>query len=667
MKTVRFLLLLSSLLIVHPNCLPAYTEPARSSNPDIAIYGATPAGIAAAIAAARLGSSVEIYERHYWIGGMIANGLGATDIKNRGAVGGIFREFVTNIREYYTETYGAGSAQARAANDGYYFEPNVAEKVWKKMLGEHPNIKVVPNAQLIRVYKKGSSLVGMTLMDRTGGPEYNINAKVFLDATYEGDLAAMAGVPYRVGREARSEYGEPYAGVLYWGYRDKQYLDDLSTGEGDDRVMAYNYRLCLTNVPENRTTINQPPGYNRFEYMILSRQVRLGQVKSFKEAVHIVPMPNGKSDTNNHTIPLLSTNLPVENYPYPEADWEWRDAFAKRLRNYIIGLLYFCQNDTSLPESFRNEAREWGFAKDEYIDNDNFPRQIYVRAARRIEGEYTFSAHDVMVIPGKHRTRIHADSIGGGSYEMDSHSTRKYEPGIPYLEGLLGVWQYSYVYQVPFRVMIPKRVENLLVPGAVSATHMGFSTLRMEPCWMAMGQAAGTAASLSIAAGIPVRKANIEKLQRQLLADDAVIMYFDDITWDTPNRQAVQFFGARGVLDGYRSGHDLHLDRGTAALWLDMTRHMGYWNKRREGPAEPFVDVPGDHPGFRAIGALAERGMFAREKADGEFRPYESLTPNQLREWFQQAGIELDISSVASQGWVRRGQFLNFMYVLGEK
>lgn len=648
--------------------LPGAAQTPRELDVDIAIYGATPSGISAALAAARLGSTVALTERHDHIGGLMTNGLGASDIKVRGAIGGHFLEFVQSVRNYYSTTYGPDSVQLKDANDGYYFEPRVAELIFNNKLEAEPNITVLTNLELTAVNKRGNRVTGLELRDRQTGAGVAVRAKVTLDATYEGDLAAMAGVPYRVGREAREEYGEPYAGVLYWGYRNKIYFDELSTGKGDDRIQAYNFRLPLTDDPENRVMVEKPDNYDPNEYRILQRQIWAGEVKNFKEVVHIVPMPNRKSDTNNHTIPLLSTDLPEENYPYPEASWEWREAFTKRLRDYTLGLIYFCQNDYALPEEFREDASRWGLAADEYVDNGNFPRQMYVREARRIWGEHNFIAQDALVPPGGHRTPVQSDSIGCGSYEIDSHATRKYEPGIPVLEGLLGVWQYSKPYQIPYGVIVPQRVDGLLVTGAISGTHMGFSTLRMEPTWMAMGQAGGTAAHLAVEQDRQPRRVDVRELQRQLLADNAVIMYFQDVEFSEPRRKALEYFGSHGgIFETYTSDYNVPIQRYQAAQWLDLARRMGIWGASRRHDGFDFVDVGRDHLAWREIQGLVERGLFREEVREGEFRPLESLTPNQLARWFEEAGVDVEIPASVGNAWVRRGDFLMMLYNLEER
>jgi len=650
------------LLLVSAGQAAAAPEPAGA----VAVYGATPAGISGAIAAARMGSDVILIERTAHIGGLMANGLGATDIKNRGAVGGVFLEYVNNVRNYYAAEYGADSAQVKACNDGYYFEPHVAELVLNNMVHAEARISLYINLELKSVEMRRGRIESALFKDRTGGQDVRVRAQVFVDATYEGDLAAAAGAPYRLGREARSELGEPYAGVVYFGYRSRVYYPELSTGEGDRRIQAYNYRLCLTSNPANHAPVTMPDGYDRHEYLLLAREVRTGAVKSFKDAVSIIGMPNDKSDTNNHTIPLISTDLPEENYPYPEADWAWRDKFAVRLRNYTLGLLYYCHNDTSLPDWFRAEASRWALAKDEYQDNGNFPRQIYVREARRIDGLYNFTAHDVVLDPGQHRTRLQPDSVACGSYEMDSHPTRKYEPGIPVLEGLLGVHQYREVYQIPYGVIVPKKVRNLLVTGAISGTHMGFSTLRMEPCWMAMGQAGGVAAHLAAAGRKEPAAVDVPTLQRELLKQNAVLMYFDDVDFTHPDRAAIQFFGSR-MYNSYKFNPAQVLDRATAALWLDLARRMDLFGARKRHSYRAYADIPAKHPSLPTIRALEERGIFGDHAEGSEFRPYEQLTPADMESWFKAAGITADLSVLEGRPYVRRSEFLTLLYSLKDK
>lgn len=565
---------------------------------DIVIVGATPGGICAGIAAARLGSRVLLLERTEHIGGLPANGLGATDIATRGATGGLFLEFVRSIKRHYVAAYGADSPQVKDCSDGYHFEPSVAEKVFEAMIAAEPNLTVLRRRQFDarpeNVVKDGSRLAEITVTEREKGGRETYRAAVFIDATYEGDVAAAAGAPFRLHREGKKDHGEPFAGRIYrrWGLGP---LGEGSTEEGDQTVQAYNYRLCLTNRPDLRVSIEKPSDYRRADYASLVGDVKSGYLTHFMPprflgltgndvgVVNPVRVPNGKTDTNNHHRSFVSTDLPEENWPYPEADWSWRDRFAQRLRDYTLGLLWFCQNDPALPDAFRAEAAAWGMARDEYADNGHFPRQIYVREARRIEGDHLFTALDAMapeeiplayeIMEGKRppskgvRAPLKRDAITASHYAIDSHAVRKREPDRIHLDGFLGLSLITKPYQVPYGVIVPKKVEGLLVPVACSATHLGFGTLRMEPCWMALGQAAGVAAHLASKEKVSPRKLDIVQIQRTLLDQKQVLLYLADVPPEHPHFAAVQFFGCRGLFPGFAAEPDAPLDAATAEAW----------------------------------------------------------------------------------------------------
>lgn len=507
---------------------------------DLVVVGGTPGGVMSAIAAARNGLRVALLERTEHVGGLAANGLGATDISTRGATLGLFHEFVNGVRQHYVSTYGETSEQVRISSDGYHFEPHVAEKVLNDMLAaEGDRIRLLTMRQFDADPKNVDVQAGVIrairISNRVTQQLEQYAARIFIDATYEGDLSAAAGVPYRLGRESRFEYNEPMAGVIYraWPYEEPA---DGTTGFGDNAIQSYNYRMCLTDVPANRVDIPKPDNYNRAEYASLVDDIlndRFAgatggelELDGIGRVVNIVRLPNGKSDANNQHLGFLSTDLPEENWPWPTSGWDWRDAFAKRLRDYTLGLLWFVQNDSELPETFRANCRKWGLAKDEYADNDNFPRQVYVREARRISGEYTFSALDAMPVAPGERPPVHHDSITASHYAIDSHACRKREPGRVHLEGFLNYPVRPYT--VPYGVILPQRIDNLLAPVPVSATHCGYGTLRMEPCWMALGQAAGTAAALSVANDVAPRALDVEALQRKLLDQNAVLIHFHD-------------------------------------------------------------------------------------------------------------------------------------------
>lgn len=571
---------------------------------DLVIIGGNPGGIMAAISAAKLGQTSVILERTEYIGGLPANGLGATDIATRNATTGLFKDFVNRVYQYYVSTYGEKSSQVQLCSNGYHFEPSVATTVFQDMIAEHKDKITIltmrqfdsdPNNLII----KDNRIRKIIVTNRITGDKEIYEGLVFLDATYEGDLGAAAGVPFRVGREGKDEFNEPGAGRVYkyWGGIE----GEGSTFQGDNAVQAYNYRLCLTNNPENRVLFQKPKNYNRDEYASIINDVWTGRntdkamqsvtQKMMEEnkisiqkgnesklpgdkwgiakATNIVHLPNMKSDANNQHGVFVSTDLPEENWPWPTSSWEWRDKFAKRLREYTEGLFYFIQNDPELPDQFIQNTREWGLAKDEYTDNGNFPRQVYVREGRRFEGLYFFTAHDALPVSIGSRPPIHQQSITASHYALDSHAVRKREEGRIHLDGFL-----SYptaVYTVPFGVMVPKSVDNLLLPVPVSGSHIGFSTLRMEPCWMAIGQAAGITASISIQDKVKVQNVNIQKLQDYLIDQNATLIYYKDVNVSSEDFRMVQYMGLKGYLPDWEACLNDPIDKETFNAWMKLS------------------------------------------------------------------------------------------------
>ncbi len=553
---------------------------------DVVIVGGTPGGIMTAVAAAREGKTSVLLERTSHVGGLPANGLGATDIATRGATTGLFREFTQRVKRYYIGKYGEDSQQVKDCSDGFHFEPSVAEKVFADMLDEHSDkISVLTKRQFdadpANVTVREGVIEGINVRNRETGKIENYAGKIFVDATYEGDLGAAAGVPFRIGRESKEEFGEPGAGRTYEYWKSSPAAG--STGEPDNAVQAYNYRLCLTDRADNRVEIEKPARYDRKEYESLVEDVWTGRntlrvmrnvTDSMLEANRrhiaagnvtrlpgdrwgigkissVVSLPNGKTDANNQHGAFISTDLPEENWPWPTSSWEWRDRFAQRLKDYTLGLLWFAQNDPELPSHFREAVRRWGLSKDEYADNGNFPRQVYVREGRRFEGVYFFTANDALPVADGQRPPVHSTSITASHYALDSHGARKREPGRAHLDGFIS---YQTVpYTVPYGVIVPKTVKNLLFPVPVSGSHIGFSTLRMEPCWMALGQAAGIAASLAIDGGTTVQNVDVRELQERLIANGATLVYFKDMTPDSPRFAEAQRLALSGKLTGWNA------------------------------------------------------------------------------------------------------------------
>jgi len=571
---------------------------------DLVIVGGNPGGIMAAIAAAREGKTSVILERTNHIGGLPANGLGATDIGTRAATTGLFREFVDRVKQHYIDTYGPDSEQVRVCTDGYHFEPSVGAKIFNDMLNEYQDkITILRmrqfDAEKENIVMRDDRIEKIRILNRTNNQMETYSGSIFLDATYEGDLGAAAGIPFRVGRESKAEFNEPGAGRVYKYWNGPE--GKGSTFEADNAVQSYNYRLCLTNNPQNRVPISKPANYNRQEYVSMiedvwtgrttnakmlgvtpemmeenRRNIKAGNVSTLPGDVwgiarltNIVHLPNNKTDANNQHDAFISTDLPEENWPWPTSSWEWRDRYATRLREYIEGLFWFAQNDPELPAHFRKATKEWGLAKDEYQDNGHFPRQVYVREGRRFEGLYFFTANDATgVFPGS-RPPIHSASITASHYPLDSHAVRKREKGRVHLDGFLSY--HAEVYTVPFGVMVPKEVDNLLLPVPVSGSHIGFSTLRMEPCWMAIGQAAGIAATIAINDQIKIQNVCLEKLQEKLLDQKATLMYFRDVTHTDPDFRIVQYMGLHGYLPDWDARLHEPVENATLREWRRLS------------------------------------------------------------------------------------------------
>lgn len=553
---------------------------------DVLLAGGTPGGIMAAIAAARAGAKVTLLEYHHHIGGLSASGLGKSDIENRDAIAGLFREFTRNVLSWYVQKYGSDSEEVKKCRDGYYYEPSVAETVFNQMVAAEPNISLLTGYQIEKATAHAGKVTEVTFRNRNTGQSTTFKAHAFVDATYEGDLYALAGAAYRLGRESKDEFQEPHAGRIFFDYNDNVFLDG-STGEGDKRIPAYTYRLCLTDDPANSYVMKEPPsGYNRENYLAYFKDLEEGRLsgpKVFKEGhgyyrAHFDTMvrvfsfaeiPNRKYDVNTNPRPL-GFPFPEENFDYVEADWEQREKVFRRHRELALGLLYFIQNDPEVPEAHRKLANQYHLPLDEFTDNDHFPYQLYVREARRLKGVYTLTENDLTLKEGEGRTTIFEDSIIAGEFPIDSFPCSKEpSPNRKVLEGYIGMLPIP-AYQLPYRVLIPETLDGVIVPVAASTTHIAYSTLRMEPMWMGIGQAAGTAAALALAEGTELRNVDIIQLQKKLLDNHQILTFFDDLDPNDKAHKAAQFWGTKGFFDSYVAGLHQPVSGALAAKWLKI-------------------------------------------------------------------------------------------------
>jgi len=465
---------------------------------DIVIYGGSPSGLSAAVQAARLGSRVIVVEPYRRIGGMMAAGLTRTDLGDAKTTGGLCREFFDRVVKHYAKQ---GKAQGVKRQRCYDFEPHVAGLVWKQMLGEE-RVEVLEHTQLAEVVKTDAKIREIIVRDSKGVAR-RIVGKVFIDATYEGDLAAMAGAPYMLGREAKDEFNEPHG-------REK----------ADRLLQAYCFRLCVTDVAANRVAIKKPAGYDPREFALLARYVNEKKITRFApDCLYAREKTNGKADGNAQWHCWVSTDWAGFHHDYPEGSHERREEIYQEYKRLTLGWIYFLQNNPVVPKVLRQDALKWGLAKDEFQDTDHLPFMLYVREARRIIGEYVFKEQDATT------DTIKPDSIGCGGYPIDSHHVIDYNLGNLHLKRPEGNFQIEVKkgYQIPYRILIPKRVDNLLVSLCVSSTHLGYCSLRMEPEYIKMGQAAGAAATLCIKHDVAPAKVEVAELQKILRAAGAIL------------------------------------------------------------------------------------------------------------------------------------------------
>jgi len=564
---------------------------------DVVIVGGTGGGVACAVRAAREGCTVLLVQHNGHIGGMMTNGLMQWDALYGGPRSPLFTELLGNIEKYYIDTFGRDSPThqtIRYTHEHYpigWAEPHVAEREFNRLVAAEKNVTLLLNHYPTAVDRDGAIIESVTLRSRrmglptrpgslpdgSGDPSYEeilVRGATFVDATYEGDLFALAKVPYRVGREARDEYDEPHAGKVFvnigpWppqsvvheelnirAYGSRQgNVDPNSPFTADGAVQAYNYRFCVTADPANRIPIPKPAGYRREEYVDYSRKY-IG--------AHADRCPNRKSHVN-------SPILPGENHDYPEADWPARERIIQRHLDFGLGLMWFLQNDESVPPERRKKYREWGLPKDEYADNGHVPYEMYVREARRIVGRHVFTEHDGMLAGDYARTPVHPDSIAVTDWYMDSHAcTTDSRPGFRY-DGKLILTEESRPAQIPYRSLLPQDADNLLVPVCLSATHVAWGSIRLEPVFMQTGEAAGFAAALAKQQETTSAALDSDLLVRTLVRRRQLVSFFNDmkVTDPNPSIPAAQYFGTKGFFNDYNARLDEPLTEAVATIWAE--------------------------------------------------------------------------------------------------
>lgn len=552
-------------------------QPAHDA--DVLVYGATPSGISAAVSAAKGDHSVLLVEPTDRIGGMVTCGLSNTDFRSFESLTGFFFDFSQRVQAHYEQRYGKNSEQAKAAFRGTHGEPSVNLRVLQAMLAEHPTITVVKKHEIARVetsdFVRGRRRI-VSASFRVGEEFRTLTARVFIDASYEGDLMALAGEPYHVGRESRDQYGEPMAGD--------------ADGNADGQVQGYNLRLIMTTDKSNMRETPAPDGYNREDFVGVLPVFASSRLKRVFAAdrsgifrAHSPWMPNNKTDMNDTPHAPVRLSMPDINDAYPDGDRETRRRIVQQHYYYNLGLLYFLQNDEAVPPAIREDARRWGFCRDEFEQTGGISPQLYIREARRLVGQHVFTGRDTRQADGDARSILHKDSIAIGDYVHNCHGTGR--TGTRYNGKHDGEF-YKPIppYQIPYGVIVPTKSENLLVPVACSASHFGFGALRLEPIWCSLGQAAGRAASLSLHDNVAVQNVNVPKLQRQLHADRSATIYVSDVPPTSPDFAAVQWFGAQGGLHGLAPSGQPRAKHITGQYNEPFPGHAAKLDKRLDKP-----------------------------------------------------------------------------------
>ncbi|TVP97187.1 MAG: FAD-dependent oxidoreductase [Planctomycetaceae bacterium] len=567
---------------------PASARGRAAQDRQVLVYGATPGGISAAVTAAKGDHTVLLVEPTDRIGGLMTSGLSYTDFRSFESLTGFYFDFSQRVQAHYEQQYGNDSEQAKAAFRGTHGEPSVNLLVMEAMLAEYPKITVLKDHEIVSA-ESGEFVRGrrriVSARFQVADETVTLKASVFIDASYEGDLMALAGEPYHVGRESKDQYGEPMAGD--------------AEGKADGQVQGYNLRLIMTTDKPNMRAMSKPERYNRDDFVGVLPVFTSGNLKKVFAAdrsgifrAHMPLMPNNKTDMNDTPHAPVRLSMPDINDGYPDGDGETRRRIVQQHYDYNLGLLYFLQNDDAVPQAIREDARRWGLCRDEFQQTEGISPKLYIREARRLVGQHVFTGRDTRQAVGDARSILHKDSIAIGDYVHNCHGTGRigtrydgkhdgefYEPVPP--------------YQIPYGVIVPTKSDNLLVPVACSASHFGFGALRLEPIWCSLGQAAGWAASLSLQDDVAVQNVDVGRIQHRLHGDRGATIYVSDVPPTSGDFAAVQWFGTRGGLHGLApSGQP------------EATRIIGQYNEAFPGHAAQ-TQKPLDEATYRKWQTLA--------------------------------------------------------------
>jgi hypothetical protein len=583
----------------------AAAQPLPSESFDVVIVGGSSGGVGAAIGAGRLGVKVALVEDTPVLGGMLSNGISNIDSYSYESLSGVFEEFRQAVKQTYRSIEDTDpvfkkadgmprhmDSRSFAAHDpikGGVWEPHVSDRIFKSMVAKLPNIKVFYRTNATDVLRTGNRVTGVVI--QTGSDKRVLRGKVVVDATHEADIAAWAGAPYRVGREPRSPL-EPHAGEVYFFNHTGEFLPG-SNGRQDPAIVSYGLRLCIKTYGPNdgdaHVLKSPPPGYNPDKYIASSYSGTPG-------------MPNSKAEMNVNPV---GSELQEVNWSWPDATPDQRRKLSEVYKNHALGFLYFLQHERGL--------KQLGLPKDEFTDNGNVPYRVFVREARRIEGEVTMTEADInpFITGATLMPTLQPTSIAVGHYPIDAKPVRaKTDLSRPDKgNGDFYLVNSSTAFQVPYGAIIPKNVDGLIVPVALSATHVAFSSIRMDPTWTVLGQAAGVAAALAARSGVEPRRMAVGDIQQELLKQKCKLVFYWDLNGDHPNFDAIQRLSLAGIATGDEDRlfrPDAPLTRAQVASML--VRAFEIWPSVSNSH---FTDVTYKHPAFRDVETLFDNALLA--------------------------------------------------------
>jgi hypothetical protein len=630
-----------NLLILFIFLVVSSTKAQKITTVDICVYGGSSAGVIAAYTAKKLGKSVIVVEPGKHLGGLTSGGLGYTDIGNKYAVSGLARDFYRRVGNHYGKF------------EQWIFEPHVAENIFKEYV-KKGDVNILFDYRIISADVKDGVIQAITIENSTNPTSSTnqvIRAKMFIDCSYEGDLMARVGVSYFVGREDNKQYNETYNGVqihdkhqfldgidpykipgkpesgLLWGVSNETVLPQ---GSGDKKVQAYNFRICLTRDPKNLIPITEPEAYDSTRYELLIRMLEKEPDRPFNLILKPDLMPNNKTDINNNGP--FSTDMIGMNYDYPEASYDERKKITKAHENYNKGLLYFIGHSKRMPKHLRDEMLKWGYPKDEYVDNGNWSPQMYVREARRMIGAYVMTQANC---EGKETVN---DGVGMAAYTMDSHNTsRVVINGMVKNEGDVQVGGFP-PYPISYRSLIPKASEckNLFVPVCLSATHIAYGSIRMEPVFMVLGQSSATAAVQAIDRKVSVQEVDVLLLQKKLLEDPLVDGSTHEVLVDNDDKE---FISVNGDWVNEKNGRGCYAFSFLKSSAKDAVQSVKFNPViKKDGQYEVFIYFPRLDAASSKVTTVIHTGKDAREVI---------LHPNEIK-----------VEGQTSGEWISAGKYL---------